>query len=123
MYRLETGQESLPDSDHCGLALGAGRETTAVNILPGAADRLKPGLPLRISAVGVGVPASGGLGTGSTDRLKPGLQPQNPPVSAGISATAGIDPDQFRRPSPITIRTVAGRVTVPVRYAHLLAGE
>ena len=32
---------------------------------------------------------------------------------------AGLDPDQLRLPSPITIRTVAGRVTVPARYAHL----
>jgi len=32
---------------------------------------------------------------------------------------AGLDPDQGRMPLPITIRTVAGRLTVPVRDADL----
>lgn len=32
---------------------------------------------------------------------------------------AGLDPDKSRMRSPISIRTVAGRLTVPVRYAHL----
>jgi hypothetical protein len=32
---------------------------------------------------------------------------------------AGLDPDQGRMPLPMIIRTVAGRTTVPVRYAHL----
>jgi hypothetical protein len=32
---------------------------------------------------------------------------------------AGLDPDQGRMPSPMIIRTVAGRVTVPVRDADL----
>jgi hypothetical protein len=32
---------------------------------------------------------------------------------------AGLDPDQGRLPQPITIRTVSGRVTVPVRDVDL----
>jgi len=32
---------------------------------------------------------------------------------------AGLDPDQDRMPLPLIVRTVAGRLTVPVRYAHL----
>jgi hypothetical protein len=32
---------------------------------------------------------------------------------------AGLNPDQLRLPQPMTIRTVAGRVTVPVRDADL----
>jgi hypothetical protein len=32
---------------------------------------------------------------------------------------SGLDPDQYRLPMPRSVRTVAGRLTVPVRYAHL----
>src|SRR5262249_38267283 len=32
---------------------------------------------------------------------------------------AGLDPDQSRMPQPMTIRTVSGRLTVPVRDADL----
>jgi hypothetical protein len=32
---------------------------------------------------------------------------------------AGLDPAQDRLPQPMTIRTVAGPLTVPARYAHL----
>jgi hypothetical protein len=32
---------------------------------------------------------------------------------------AGLDPDQNRLPLPMIIRTVAGQLTVPARYAHL----
>ena len=32
---------------------------------------------------------------------------------------AGLDPDQDQLPRPMIIRTVAGQVTVPARYAHL----
>ena len=63
-----------------------------MNIFPGVADRLKPGLPPRISAVRVGVPASAGPSIPFPDCLKTGFQPRNPSVPGGISEVPGDSP-------------------------------
>ena len=106
-----------------GLAPGRGRETTAVNIVPGCADPLKAELQLREPSVWVGVPPSGGIRTGSTDRLKAELQLPESLVFRGIPGFGRCSPQWSGDPRRTRLALGRGRETRGKDFAAGIGGE